>query len=552
MLDKMISVSPPQKGETPDSKLADSKIFRETSKSDYKRDFEKALQIKLDQKKSDQENASKNEVTRSKDELGADHKADKKNKSFNESLKSPGGIKKRVNEDDDKMVSNIMASNESKVEAPVSKRENLAEIEVDTLEKSKISNESEGRTAELILLNQLGLPLSSRADSFQTSHKALSVAAAKSDLSATSALDLSPARTGLSQQVQQSTEVQPVLQEQSKALNADVELSAELNGKLDAELSAAVGFTADLATEQTSKDLLAKMKAFDADKNFASSKPLSLEQSILSRLQNEQMQNSSQNSGQITMQNLSDSRLSGESQKSFTQQGSDHQKSLTKDFMNDQKNETLDVNQLHQAAGQSHNEFKAQIGIAPAASELSFAKLEENREANISEIMNQAQYLIKKGGGEISVKMSPEGLGEVHLKILLQDGKLNVELQTQNKDVKKLIEDSLSELKSGLAAHRLSLEHIKIDTVGATNADNNMQFQSNLNQGNSESRKQEFWSDYQGNMNNQSGKKSLYGASAGGANVLSRGSTSGSSEGSTASAQRTYGGTKGATLNRVA
>ena len=146
--------------------------------------------------------------------------------------------------------------------------------------------------------------------------------------------------------------------------------------------------------------------------------------------------------------------------------------------------------------------------------------------------------------------MNPDGMGEVHLKVLFQDGKLNIEMQTQNKDVKKLIEDSLSELKSGLAAHRLSLEHVKIDTVSATNADNNTQFQSNLNHGGSQEQARDLWKDYQGNMNNQSGKKSSYAETA----RSSNGSAiiSAAPAASAASSLRTYGGTKGASINRVA
>lgn len=49
-----------------------------------------------------------------------------------------------------------------------------------------------------------------------------------------------------------------------------------------------------------------------------------------------------------------------------------------------------------------------------------------DHEANMRQIINQAQYLIKRGGGEVKVQMTPEGLGTVNLKILVQDGKVNV------------------------------------------------------------------------------------------------------------------------------
>ena len=123
-------------------------------------------------------------------------------------------------------------------------------------------------------------------------------------------------------------------------------------------------------------------------------------------------------------------------------------------------------------------------------------------------------------------------------------------MQTADKNVKKLIEESLSDLKSGLAAHRLSLEHVKIDTVNATNTDNNAQMQSNLHQGGGESRSRDFWSEAQSQMNQGSQKRSMQSeASQSSARTMEAPQSARSSQ---ASALRTYGGTKGATVNRVA
>lgn len=89
--------------------------------------------------------------------------------------------------------------------------------------------------------------------------------------------------------------------------------------------------------------------------------------------------------------------------------------------------------------------------------------------ANLKEILNQAQYLVTKGGGEVSVKMTPEGMGEVQLKIMMENGKMNLEMNTHDKNVQKLIQESLFDLKSSLAAHQISVEHVtlnnKISTV---------------------------------------------------------------------------------------
>jgi flagellar hook-length control protein FliK len=121
------------------------------------------------------------------------------------------------------------------------------------------------------------------------------------------------------------------------------------------------------------------------------------------------------------------------------------------------------------------------------------AKNEEK--ADIRQIMNQAQYLIKNGGGEMKVEMTPEGMGKIHMKVLVENGKVNVQMSAETAEAKKAIEGGLSELKNSLAAHRLSMDHIKVDVVGNTNTDNTAQNQMNQNQNGREQSRQ-FWNHF--------------------------------------------------------
>ncbi len=81
---------------------------------------------------------------------------------------------------------------------------------------------------------------------------------------------------------------------------------------------------------------------------------------------------------------------------------------------------------------------------------------------NVQEVIKQAQVIIKKGGGEMNVEMKPEGMGQVHLKIALENGQVNIQMMAQNDKVKKLLEDGIHELKGNLAAHKLQVESLKI------------------------------------------------------------------------------------------
>jgi flagellar hook-length control protein FliK len=98
--------------------------------------------------------------------------------------------------------------------------------------------------------------------------------------------------------------------------------------------------------------------------------------------------------------------------------------------------------------------------IAPATTQVGG---EKESDINIKQIMNQTQYMIKKGGGEATVRMSPEGLGQVHLKVILNEGKVNIQMSAENNEAKKIIESHIGDLKATLNTHKLSVDQVKVD-----------------------------------------------------------------------------------------
>ena len=93
---------------------------------------------------------------------------------------------------------------------------------------------------------------------------------------------------------------------------------------------------------------------------------------------------------------------------------------------------------------------------------------------NIEKIMGQAQIIAKKGGGEATMRFNQEGLGDIHMKITVKDGRVNVEMATETKEAKKLLEGSLADLKTSLGAHKLAVESVKVD-VGLQNSNDHHQ-----------------------------------------------------------------------------
>jgi flagellar hook-length control protein FliK len=147
------------------------------------------------------------------------------------------------------------------------------------------------------------------------------------------------------------------------------------------------------------------------------------------------------------------------------------------------------------------------MAAAPAAAG---APTQAEHEAAVKQLMNQAQYLIKNGGGEMKVQMTPEGMGTIHLKVMLQDGKVNMQMSADTQEAKKTIESSLAELKTSLAAHKLSMENVKVDVVNSTSTDTATQNQTNMNgQHQRDQQTRQFWNQFNDNFGSQGRQDSL-------------------------------------------
>lgn len=84
---------------------------------------------------------------------------------------------------------------------------------------------------------------------------------------------------------------------------------------------------------------------------------------------------------------------------------------------------------------------------------------------NVEKIISGSQTLIQKGGGEMKIQLNPEGLGQIHLKIKVQDGQVGVQMTADTVEAKKLLESNMDDLKVSLAEHKLSLNNLKVDVA---------------------------------------------------------------------------------------
>jgi flagellar hook-length control protein FliK len=129
---------------------------------------------------------------------------------------------------------------------------------------------------------------------------------------------------------------------------------------------------------------------------------------------------------------------------------------------------------------------------------------------NVRQIMNQAQYMIKKGGGEAKIQLNPEGLGEIHMKVAVRDGKVDLHIATQTHEAKKLVESSMQELRDSLNHKNLGMEAVKVDVGNHLAGDKHhsdqqmhdqgqqrqMDMRQDLSREQSKSQAREFWNQF--------------------------------------------------------
>lgn len=70
---------------------------------------------------------------------------------------------------------------------------------------------------------------------------------------------------------------------------------------------------------------------------------------------------------------------------------------------------------------------------------------------------------VEQGGGEVKMKLNPESLGEVRIKLSVDSGMVKAEIMVENPEVKSIIEADASFLKESLGAHGLTLDKCVVE-----------------------------------------------------------------------------------------
>lgn len=121
------------------------------------------------------------------------------------------------------------------------------------------------------------------------------------------------------------------------------------------------------------------------------------------------------------------------------------------------------ADQFFGGAETAKNPIGPKFSDSAAVVGLGNADVNADNTEGVESIVKNVNILTKKGGGEMKVQLNQDGLGEVQLKVAVNDGKVSIQMLTDNKDTKKLLESDLSALKVELGEKKIDLQDIKVD-----------------------------------------------------------------------------------------
>jgi flagellar hook-length control protein FliK len=130
---------------------------------------------------------------------------------------------------------------------------------------------------------------------------------------------------------------------------------------------------------------------------------------------------------------------------------------------------------------------------------------------------NGIRQISLKGGGEMRVKLKPENLGELTVRVFTDGSRVSLKIQASDEQAKKVIEESMKFLKENLSAQNLVLSHVDLSVNGnqgsqagndsQNNNQNAMSFQNQQHQQSQQERQQSmFDSDTQWQSSGRAGR----------------------------------------------
>jgi flagellar hook-length control protein FliK len=87
----------------------------------------------------------------------------------------------------------------------------------------------------------------------------------------------------------------------------------------------------------------------------------------------------------------------------------------------------------------------------------------------LSQVKDGAVTHDSKGNGQMNIKLNPAELGELNIQVRMEDGRVRVDVQAENRMVKDLLMSNLDTLKEALAGRNFTMEGFEVSTGGGFN-----------------------------------------------------------------------------------
>lgn len=100
---------------------------------------------------------------------------------------------------------------------------------------------------------------------------------------------------------------------------------------------------------------------------------------------------------------------------------------------------------------------------ATAAQELGQRPAEVQRQQIMDRIVEQARWVIRNNRNEVTFKLQPEHLGDVHLRVVQTEGMLKVDMTVESLAVKRIVESQLEDLQLRLQSENLASEEFSFN-----------------------------------------------------------------------------------------
>ncbi|GFO67307.1 hypothetical protein GMLC_08860 [Geomonas limicola] len=128
------------------------------------------------------------------------------------------------------------------------------------------------------------------------------------------------------------------------------------------------------------------------------------------------------------------------------------------------------VNQNAQAQLAGFTLKPESAGEAQVAAETKPTHLKDLHESILSQIKDGVVTHDGKGNGELSIRLNPGELGELKIQVRMEDNRVRVEVQADNKMVKDLLMSNLDSLKDSLTSKNFTMEGFDVSTGGGFNS----------------------------------------------------------------------------------